>query len=108
MKTQRIKARIGMTAIFAAILAACSPSPSEQAARNASASGAGEPAGNLVTPPNIVETSRPETANTAEASALETRARSMATPQERAPGSVGGPGAPDTSGRAHQERPKER
>lgn len=98
----------GISLAIALTLAGCGPTRSEEAARNASASGAGEPAGNLITAPNMVETSSPEIANTAADSAREARAGAMGTPEERAKGSVMGPGAPDTSGRAHQERPKER
>jgi hypothetical protein len=101
--------KAGLASLFIlAAVTACGPTETERAARNASAGGAGEPAGNLITPPDLIETSSPEIANTAEASALESRARGMATPRERAEGSVGGPGAPDTSGRAHQERVKDR
>lgn len=102
------KISAGTAALLATMLVACDTPPSVEAARNESRTDASEPPGNLVTAPNMIETSNPEIANTAAQSAIESRAGAMATPQERAPGSVGGPGAPDTSGRAHQERPKER
>ena len=102
------KISAGTAALLATMLVACDTPPSVEAARNESRTDASEPPGNLVTAPNMIETSNPEIANTPAQSGIESRAGAMATPQERAPGSVGGAGAPDTSGRAHHERPKER
>lgn len=89
-------------------LSACDPTPAEEAARDNAPRAAGTPPGNLQVPVTPIETSSPEIANTAEASRIETKADAAGTPQSRAPGSVQGEGAPDTSGRAHQERPSER
>lgn len=88
-------------------LAACGPTASEEAARNDSPRAVGTPPDNSFTSGNLIETNDPDIANTAEASRLETRADASATPQARVKGDVMGEGAPDTSGRAHQERKPE-
>lgn len=94
-------------ALTAIVMVACSPTASEQAARNESPQAVGVPPDNGLTQGNMVETSSPEIANTAEASRLQTRADAAGTPQARAKGDVMGEGAPDTSGRADQEQPKD-
>lgn len=95
-------------AMAASLLAACSPSESDQAVRNEGPTAAGEPAGNLLTQPNMVETSSPEIANSAEASLREARRTGAGAPQSRTPGRTGGEAATDVAGRAHQERDDDR
>lgn len=97
-----------IAAVAALVLAACGPTASEEAARNESLDAAGTPPDNSFTSGNLIQTNDPDIANTAEASRLESRADASATPRERAKGDVMGEGAPDTSGRAHQERPRDR
>lgn len=94
-------ATVALGPLAAVALGACQPTSSDDAGRNES------PPPNSLAPGAPIETSDPDIANTAEASRLESRAGANATPQERVKGDVMGEGAPDTSGRAHQEREKE-
>ena len=101
-----IQAKIVVALGLAALAgAACSPTPSEEAARNEVRDISGYPAGNTFPPTNVIETSSPEIANTAEASMLRSKAGAAGTQQECNAGFVKGEAATDTSGRASQERP---
>lgn len=57
---------------------------------------------------NNAQVSDPYIANSAAASHRAARASAAAQPQKRTKGSVMGPGAPDTNGRADQERTPQR
>ena len=88
-------------------LAGCQPTAEEKAARNDARTDAGTPPGNS-TKMTHSSSNDPTIANTAEASALKSRASAAATPGQRSESRTKGPGAPDTSGRSHQERPRNR
>ena len=105
-RTRACAAAAGFLGLVTA-LAACQPSASENAAIEQSKPGVGPAPDNVFTQGNVGEASDPAIANTAAESHRRSRAAADATQQERTPGHTKGPGAPDTSGRASQERPTE-
>jgi hypothetical protein len=91
-----------------ALLAACTPTDSERAARNESPQASGNPPVTADTYPPPANAAHPDLAVTQEAANLQTNADSLATPEGRSQGSTKGPAATDTSGRAAQERETDR
>lgn len=98
-----IATRLTVVGLTFTLVVACGPTDAEQAVRNEGPTAAGTPTDNIFSPANVTQSSSPELANTAEASAREARRTASAAPQGRSEGSVGGPAATDVTGRSDQE-----